>query len=72
VDGAKLNMLAEQLRLLIANSSVTTEGGMLGVTISSGATVAVPQDDAEKIMARADGLLYEAKKSGKNCVKTDG
>jgi len=70
-DAAKLFSLAERLRLLIANSSVTKEEGMLRVTVSSGATVALPADDAEKIIARADGLLYQAKKAGKNCVMID-
>jgi diguanylate cyclase (GGDEF)-like protein/PAS domain S-box-containing protein len=70
-DAEKLFALAERLRLLVANSSVTKESGMLRITISSGVTVAQTADDAEKIIARADGLLYQAKKAGKNCCKTD-
>jgi diguanylate cyclase (GGDEF)-like protein/PAS domain S-box-containing protein len=70
-DAAKLYSLAERLRLLVANSSVTKEEGMLRVTISSGATVALAEDNAEKIIARADHLLYEAKHAGKNCCKID-
>ena len=70
-DAAKLFSLAERIRLLVANSGLPQNTGMLSVTISSGVTVALPEDDAEKIIARADGLLYQAKKAGKNCVKID-
>ena len=70
-DGEKLFGMAERLRLLVANSSVTKEEGMLRITISSGVTAAQTADDAEKIIARADGLLYQAKKAGKNCCRTD-
>jgi diguanylate cyclase (GGDEF)-like protein len=63
--------MAERLRLLVANSSVTKEKGMLRITVSAGVTVAQTTDDAGKIIARADGLLYQAKKAGKNCCKID-
>ncbi len=70
-DAAKLFSLAERIRLLVANSGLPQNTGMLSVTISSGVTVVLPKDDAEKIIARVDGLLYQAKKAGKNCVKID-
>ena len=70
-DADKLFGMAERLRLLVANSSVTKEKGMLRITVSAGVTVAQTTDDAGKILARADGLLYQAKKAGKNCCKID-
>jgi diguanylate cyclase (GGDEF)-like protein len=70
-DGEKLFAMAERLRLLVANSSVAKDESMLRITVSSSVTVASPKDDAEKIIARADGLLYQAKKAGKNCCKID-
>jgi diguanylate cyclase (GGDEF)-like protein/PAS domain S-box-containing protein len=70
-DADKLFGMAERLRLLVANSSVTKEKGMLRITVSAGVTVAQTTDDAGKIIARADGLLYQAKKAGKNCCKID-
>jgi diguanylate cyclase (GGDEF)-like protein/PAS domain S-box-containing protein len=70
-NAAKLFSLAERLRLLVANSSVTKDKGMLRITVSAGVTAALPQDNAEKIIARVDGLLYQAKKAGKNCCRTD-
>jgi PleD family two-component response regulator len=44
---------------------------MLRITVSAGVTVAQTTDDAGKIIARADGLLYQAKKAGKNCCRID-
>jgi len=40
------------------------------LTISVGVTQAMPQsgDDVERIIARVDGALYEAKDAGRNCV----
>ena len=70
-EGEKLFVMAERLRLLIANSSVTKEEGMLRITVSAGVTAALTTDNAEKIIARVDGLLYQAKKAGKNCCRTD-
>jgi diguanylate cyclase (GGDEF)-like protein len=70
-EGEKLLGMAERLRLLVSNSSVTREAGMLRITVSAGVTAALPQDNAEKIITRADGLLYQAKKAGKNCCRTD-
>jgi diguanylate cyclase (GGDEF)-like protein/PAS domain S-box-containing protein len=71
IDSQRLFAMAERLRLLIANSSITREEGMLRVTVSAGVTAALANDDPEKIIARADALLYDAKKAGKNCCKTD-
>jgi len=70
-DAEKLFGMAERLRLLAANSSVAKEAGMLRITVSAGVTLAQTTDDAEKIIARADGLLYQAKKAGKNCCRID-
>ena len=70
-DATKLYSLAERIRVLVANSALPQNSGIVSVTISSGATVALPDDDAEKIVARSDGLLYQAKKAGKNCSMID-
>ncbi len=70
-EGEKLFGMAERLRLLVANSSVTREAGMLHITVSAGVTAAQTTDNGEKIIARADGLLYQAKKAGKNCCRTN-
>jgi len=41
-----------------------------GVTISVGVTVCGPGDELSAALRRADDALYEAKRSGRNCVKT--
>lgn len=71
VDGPKLFTLAERIRMLVGNSILPHKEGGINITISSGATIAMPTDDENTIIGRVDGLLYAAKKAGKNCVKTD-
>lgn len=43
----------------------------LSVTISLGLCDATPDPDAARMLARADGALYHAKRSGRNRVKVD-
>ncbi len=40
--------------------------GMVAVTTSVGVTARVPGDTAERLLARADGALYAAKRAGRN------
>ena len=70
-DAEKLFAMAERLRLLVANSSVAKGAETLRFTVSAGVTLAQTADDAKKIIARVDALLYQAKKAGKNCSKID-
>lgn len=68
----KLFMIAEKLRHLIRQSTLPLEtGDNIQVTVSIGATVALAEDTVESLVKRADHLMYQAKKSGRNCVKTD-
>ncbi|MCP3934360.1 MAG: diguanylate cyclase [Actinomycetia bacterium] len=63
---------AERLRKLVELIEVETESGILTITASFGAaTMSAPTaiEDSEKLMAAADAALYEAKHSGRNCVK---
>ncbi|HEY4067709.1 MAG TPA: diguanylate cyclase, partial [Burkholderiaceae bacterium] len=39
------------------------------VTISIGVTVSRTPDDMSVVLRRADEALYEAKRSGRNCVR---
>ncbi|CAN5166917.1 diguanylate cyclase [soil metagenome] len=41
-----------------------------GVTISIGLTVCTPQDDLAEALRRAEEALYDAKRSGRNCVRS--
>lgn len=69
----KLYLIANKLRQLIQQSMLPLDDGRtISVTVSIGATVALPADTADSLIKRADQLMYLAKKSGRNCVKMDG
>jgi diguanylate cyclase (GGDEF)-like protein/PAS domain S-box-containing protein len=66
----KLYKIADKLRNLIGQSALPlADGTNLKVTVSIGATVARPSDTSETVVKRADQLMYQAKKAGRNCVK---
>jgi diguanylate cyclase (GGDEF)-like protein len=61
--------LAERLRETLADTGFELQDGTrLSVTASFGAAVKGDLAGAEKLVAAADGLLYEAKRAGKNRV----
>ncbi|MBN2654534.1 MAG: diguanylate cyclase [Nitrospirae bacterium] len=60
-------ILAQRLRSMIENCDM---GSDVKVTCSFGVTSLHPDDDFNKLTTRADGLLYKAKNSGRNCVVT--
>jgi diguanylate cyclase (GGDEF)-like protein/PAS domain S-box-containing protein len=64
LDAISLGDLAERCRVLIAQSSVATEAVRVSVTASIGATVICHTDTAETAIRRADGLMYQSKRSG--------
>ncbi len=64
-------LMAEKLRVLIAKSEVVHGRKALSVSASLGATVGRSEDTLEAIVARVDGLMYQSKQKGKNCVSTD-
>ena len=68
VDGPALYSVAERIRNTVATSAFPHEKATLGVTISSGATMVVPEDSPDTIIRRGDNLLYQAKRNGKNCT----
>ena len=63
-----LREISGRLRVLVENS-VLTEPKFLSVTVSIGGAQAVPDDTMESLVRRADDRLFQAKKSGKNCVR---
>jgi diguanylate cyclase (GGDEF)-like protein/PAS domain S-box-containing protein len=64
----QIGMLAERLRALVAESSLMSDGNVLRVTISLGATIARSGDDPATLLQRADELLYRSKSEGRNRV----
>jgi len=60
--------LGERLRKLITSSNFKTTQGRLGVTVSIGATISKEDDTVDSIIERADKMMYESKRKGKNQV----
>jgi diguanylate cyclase (GGDEF)-like protein/PAS domain S-box-containing protein len=62
-------VVAQRLRALVERSPVAYDGLSLKVTISLGvASLSGPNDDLDGLLEAADRALYEAKRSGRNCV----
>jgi diguanylate cyclase (GGDEF)-like protein/PAS domain S-box-containing protein len=62
----QLEEMGNRLRLLVQDSYITVNDQPLSVTISLGATVMRPGDCLESLIRRADALLYESKRAGRN------
>lgn len=60
--------LARRFRILVANSHLRKAEDVIYVTISVGATLAHKDDTVESLIARADSLMYQSKKNGRNRV----
>jgi diguanylate cyclase (GGDEF)-like protein/PAS domain S-box-containing protein len=63
-----LNEISDRFRALVEHSMLSTPEP-LGVTVSIGGALAVADDEADKLLRRADEKLYQAKQSGKNCIR---
>jgi len=63
-----LQQIAEKVRTLVEFSRLDLDHQTLTVTISIGATLLRPNDTPESIVNRADGLMYQSKKAGRNIV----
>jgi diguanylate cyclase (GGDEF)-like protein len=59
---------AERIRSELARHSFSTQNGEASLTVSVGATEASPDDRPEDVLERADRLLYQAKRSGRNRI----
>lgn len=70
VEGA--SVLLEKFRLAVEALVVETQGNKISFTVSGGLTSMVvgSDEDAANMLAFADKLLYQAKQSGRNCIKS--
>ncbi len=57
--------VAETIRAAVARS---VSGGGDAVTLSIGVSLALPGDDVDRLVARADDAVYLAKERGRDCV----
>jgi diguanylate cyclase (GGDEF)-like protein len=71
VDPEELTRIGNRYRKLIEQSSITIESQRIVTTVSIGATVVRQNDSKQSIVKRADGLMYECKQMGRNCLASD-
>lgn len=68
INREAVQVIAERFRSLIEGSSFRAGDENLRFTITIGATIARQSDDLASVIKRADELMYEGKKKGKNRV----
>jgi diguanylate cyclase (GGDEF)-like protein/PAS domain S-box-containing protein len=70
-DVAGLHASAERVRMLIANSWIQKGSELIRVTVSVGASMALPTDTPDRLIERVDRHMYASKHAGRNRVTTD-
>lgn len=67
---AEVENVAERLRLAVCKHKIQTDVGSLDVSLSLGAFSSEKQPDitVENLIRASDNALYQAKRSGRNCV----
>jgi diguanylate cyclase (GGDEF)-like protein len=68
IDDSRMDIVANKLRLLVAESYITTETGMLNATVSMGASLVLRYDTVESLVKRGEQLMMHSKWLGKNRV----
>jgi len=64
-----ISIIGEKFRLLIQNTEVVSREETLHVSVSVGISAVRPEDTIETLIERADGLMYQSKREGRNCVR---
>jgi diguanylate cyclase (GGDEF)-like protein len=70
-DKAGLRATAERVRMLAENSWIQKGEAQVRVTVSVGATMAVPTETPDDLVDRADAFMYASKRAGRNRGTTD-
>jgi diguanylate cyclase (GGDEF)-like protein/PAS domain S-box-containing protein len=68
LDETRLDIVANKLRLLVAESYISVETGVLSATISMGACLVQRYDTVESLVKRAEQLMMHSKWRGRNKV----
>jgi len=71
INEEQLYFTANKLRVLVEQSGLYLDSGVVQVTVSIGATLAQPKDTIETLLERADKLLYYSKTTGRNRVSIE-
>lgn len=69
-DERQFLLVAEKLRTMVENSFLMQGDKALNVTITLGATHVQPGDSIERLVDRADRLMYKGKLAGRNRVSS--
>ena len=70
IDGPGAVAFAEKIRRVIEKAPFRFEDAQIHVTVSIGiASLSQDEGDATELIKRSDDKLYEAKESGRNCVR---
>jgi diguanylate cyclase (GGDEF)-like protein len=70
IDREAALLLAERARTALADQPVQIEGAAIELTLSVGVAVVGPGiETPDRLLDAADEALYEAKRSGRNCVR---
>jgi diguanylate cyclase (GGDEF)-like protein len=65
-DGTILTRIAQRFRTLVEKCSIPIAGAELKVTVSLGGSLIQPAESIELLLHRADEMLYESKRKGRN------
>jgi len=68
IDDSRLDIVANKLRLLIAESYLSVETGVLSATVSMGACLVQRYDTPDALIKRAEQLMMHSKWRGRNKV----
>ena len=71
VDEIGLSAAAERVRILVDNSWIQEGETQVRVSVSVGATMALPTETVEDLVDRSDRLMYASKRRGGNCGTGD-
>jgi diguanylate cyclase (GGDEF)-like protein/PAS domain S-box-containing protein len=68
IDESRLDIVANKLRLVVSESYITTETGLMSATVSLGASTVQRYDTVEALIKRTEQLMLHSKWLGKNRV----
>ena len=68
IDESRLDIVANKLRLLVAESYISVETGVLNSTVSMGACLVQRYDSVDGLIKRAEQLMMHSKWRGRNKV----
>ena len=71
VGREQIGIIGKKILSLIDHSSLDTPEGPLRVTVSIGAALARSDESLESLVNRADHLMYESKRKGRNAVTAE-